>query len=57
MLPKDDDSMQLSHEKPTGTGSKMMEQSMASKNIPSLDFMIHLAKYEGVKFTACQMSM
>lgn len=57
MLPKDDESLPLSHDNPTGTGSKMMEQIMASKNIPSLDFMIHLAKYEGVKFTACQMSM
>lgn len=30
---------------------------MKEKNVSSLDFMIHLAKYDGIKFIACQMSM
>ena len=30
---------------------------MKQKNIPTLDFMIHLAKFDGIKFIACQMSM
>ncbi|MGL5773031.1 MAG: DsrE/DsrF/DrsH-like family protein, partial [Bacteroidales bacterium] len=30
---------------------------MKDKNIPPLDFMIHMAKYDGIKFIACQMSM
>ncbi len=57
MLPGDDDSLPLSHDNILGTGAKMMKKIMESKNIPSLDFMIHLAKFEGIKFTACQMSM
>ena len=40
-----------------GLGAKMMERVMKDKNVPPLDFMIHLAKYDGVKFIACQMSM
>ena len=57
MRPGDDDSLPLSHDNILGTGAKMMKKIMESKNIPSLDFMIHLAKFEGIKFTACQMSM
>ncbi|MGL4293498.1 MAG: DsrE/DsrF/DrsH-like family protein [Bacteroidales bacterium] len=57
MLPADDKSLPLSHNNILGFGSKMMERIMKEKNVPPLDFMLHLAKYDGVKFIACQMSM
>ena len=57
MLPADDNSLPLSHDNLAGLGAKMMSRIMKEKNVPPLDFMIHLAKYDGVKFIACQMSM
>ena len=35
----------------------MMKKIWEQKNIPIFDFMINLEKFEGIKFTACQMSM
>ncbi len=57
VLPADDMSLSLSHKNLMGLGAKMMSNVMKEKNVPPLDFMIHLAKYDGVKFIACQMSM
>lgn len=57
VLPCDDKSLPLSHKNMMGIGAKMMERVMKEKNVPPLDFMIHLARYDGVKFIACQMSM
>ena len=57
MMPKDDKSLPLSHMNLMGMGRKMMEKIMKDKQVPPLDFMIHLAKFDGVKFIACQMSM
>lgn len=57
ILPKDDRSLSLSHKNMFGLGKKMMERIMKEKNVTSLDFMIHLGKYDGIKFIACQMSM
>ena len=57
VLPADDMSLSISHKNMMGLGAKMMERVMKDKNVPPLDFMIHLAKYDGVKFIACQMSM
>lgn len=57
VLPHDDQSLPLSHKNMLGIGRKMMERLMKEKNVSSLDFMIHLAKYDGIKFIACQMSM
>ena len=57
MLPKGDDGLPLSHDSSEGMGAKMLQQMMKDNNVPPLDFMIHLAKYDGVKFIACQMSM
>lgn len=57
MMPADDKSLPLSHKNMMGIGAKMMSRIMKDKNVPPLDFMIHLAKYDGVTFIACQMSM
>lgn len=57
ILPSDDKSLPLSHDNMMGLGAKMMCRVMKDKNVPPLDFMIHLAKYDGIKFIACQMSM
>ncbi len=57
MMPKDDKALPLSHVNMMGIGRKMMEHIMKEKNVPNLDFMVHLAKFDGVKFIACQMSM
>lgn len=57
ILPPDDMSLSLTHKNMLGLGAKMMQSIMKDKNVPPLDFMIHLAKYDGVKFIACQMSM
>lgn len=57
ILPADDKSLPLSHKNMLGIGARMMSRVMKAKNVPPLDFMIHLAKYDGVTFIACQMSM
>ncbi|MEG1380354.1 MAG: DsrE/DsrF/DrsH-like family protein [Bacteroidales bacterium] len=57
ILPSDDKSLPLSHKNMLGIGARMMARVMKAKNVPPLDFMIHLAKYDGVTFIACQMSM
>ncbi|MGL5682691.1 MAG: DsrE/DsrF/DrsH-like family protein [Marinifilaceae bacterium] len=57
ILPKDDKDLSLTHKNMFGLGKKMMERIMKEKNVPPLDFMVHLAKYDGIKFIACQMSM
>ncbi|MGL4805895.1 MAG: DsrE/DsrF/DrsH-like family protein [Bacteroidales bacterium] len=57
ILPKGDKDLPLSHNEFMGLGHKFMTRIMKDKNIPPLDFMIHMAKYDGIKFIACQMSM
>ena len=57
ILPPDTDSLPLSRINMFGLGAKMMKDMMKEKNVPPLDFMIHLAKYNGAKFMACSMSM
>lgn len=57
VLPNDDNSLPMSRENMLGLGAAMMKRIMKEKNVPSLDFMIHLAKYNGAKFIACKMSM
>ncbi|MEG1586760.1 MAG: DsrE/DsrF/DrsH-like family protein [Bacteroidales bacterium] len=57
ILPADDKSLPLSHQNMLGIGARMMSRVMKQKNVPPLDFMLHLAKYDGVTFIACQMSM
>lgn len=57
LLPSDDESLPLSRQNMMGLGAKMMKKLMSDKNVPSLDFMIHLAKFNGAKFIACNMSM
>ncbi len=57
VLPKDDNSLPMSRENMLGLGASMMKRIMKDKNVPSLDFMIHLAKFNGAKFIACKMSM
>lgn len=57
IIPKGDDSLPLTHKNMFGLGPKFMERLMKDKNVSSLDFMIHLSKYDGVQFIACQMSM
>lgn len=57
MLPESDKKLPLSKNNFMGLGRKMMERLMKEKNIPPIDFMIHMAKYDGIKFVACQMSM
>lgn len=57
MLPKSDQDLPLSKDNMMGIGAKLLQKIMKDKHIPPLDFMVHLAKYDGVKFIACQMSM
>ncbi|MGL5786445.1 MAG: DsrE/DsrF/DrsH-like family protein [Bacteroidales bacterium] len=57
MLPENDKKLPLSKNNFLGLGRKMMERLMKDKNVPPVDFMIHMAKYDGIKFVACQMSM
>ncbi len=57
ILPANDEELPLSRQNMMGLGAKMMKQVMKEKNVPPLDFMIHLAKYNGAKFIACNMSM
>lgn len=57
ILPKDDSSLPLSHKNMFGLGRKMMERMMKEKNIPTIDFMVHLGKFEQIKYICCQMSM
>ena len=57
MFPKSDKDEPLSHHNMGGLGAKMMSDMMKKKNIPPLDFMLHLSKMEGAEFIACQMSM
>ena len=57
VLPTDDNNLPMSRENMLGLGAAMMKSIMKDKNVPSLDFMIHLARYNGAKFIACKMSM
>ncbi len=57
VLPADDDSLPMSRENMLGLGAAMMKKIMKDKNVPSLDFMVHLAKFNGAQFIACKMSM
>ena len=57
ILPASDGDLPLSHQNMMGIGAKMMKEMMKEKNVPPLDFMIHLAKFNGAKFIACNMSM
>lgn len=57
MLLDTDKNLPLSHWNTLGLGRMMMEHIMKEKNIPSVNFMVHLAKFDGVRFIACQMSM
>ena len=38
-------------------GISEMLQMMKENNVPPLDFMLHLSRFDGVKFIACLMSM
>lgn len=57
VMPSDDENLPMSRENMLGLGAAMMKRIMKDKNVPSLDFMVHLAKYNGAKFIACKMSM
>ncbi|MEG1615630.1 MAG: DsrE/DsrF/DrsH-like family protein [Bacteroidales bacterium] len=57
ILPSSDQELPLSHKNMFGFGAKLMSRVMKKENVSSLDFMIHLSKYDGVTFIACQMSM
>lgn len=57
VLPKSDEDLPMSRDNMLGLGAAMMKRIMKDKNVPSLDFMIHLAKFNGAKFIACKMSM
>ena len=57
IMPNDDNGLPLSRDNMLGLGKKMMERIMKEKNVPSVDFMMHLSKFDGVKFIACNMSM
>lgn len=56
-LPKDVWHLPLSHRDLWGAGRRMLLKSMSEHNIHSVDFMLHLAKYNGVRLIACQTSM
>lgn len=56
-IPKDVWHLPLSHMDLLGAGRRMMLKSMSEHNIQSVDFMLHLAKYNGVRLIACQTSM
>lgn len=57
IIPDNDESVPMSRDNMLGLGASMMKRIMKDKNVPSLDFMIHLAKFNGAKFIACKMSM
>ncbi|MGL5772518.1 MAG: DsrE/DsrF/DrsH-like family protein, partial [Bacteroidales bacterium] len=48
ILPTGDKDLPLSHNEFMGLGHKFMTRIMKDKNIPPLDFMIHMAKYDGI---------
>ena len=57
MMPRGSKKLSLSKMNFCGIGSKMMRAVMKKKGISSLEELIEEARSQGVKMTACQMSM
>lgn len=57
MMPKGVDKLTLSKMNMGGLGSMMMKWVMKNKNVSTLNELMHQAKFSGVKFIACNMSM
>lgn len=57
MMPKGHDKLTLSKMHMFGMGSAMMKYVMKSKNVPSLNELIEMAKNNGIKIIACTMAM
>jgi len=57
MMPKGINKLTLSKMNMLGAGSAMMKQVMKSKNVPSLDELIKMAKDNGIRIIACNMAM
>ncbi|MCI6603856.1 MAG: FAD-dependent oxidoreductase [Clostridiales bacterium] len=57
MMPRGSKKLGLSKMNFCGMGPRMIRSVMKSKNISSLEELIHQAQEAGVKMTACQMSM
>lgn len=57
MMPKGASKLTLSKMNMGGMGTKMMKHVMAKNNVPPLSDLIGQARFNGVKFIACQMAM
>ncbi|QTH40544.1 FAD-dependent oxidoreductase [Cohnella sp. LGH] len=57
MLPRGSGKLGMSRMNMLGAGPKMIRQLMRSKNVSSLEELIHSALEQGVEIVACQMSM
>lgn len=57
MMPKGADKLALSKMNMFGMGSEMMKRVMKSKNVPSLQELLEMAKNNGIKIIACNMAM
>jgi peroxiredoxin family protein len=57
MMPRGPDHLQLSKMKMGGLGTRMIKKEMAKKHVLSLHELMRSAQEQGVRFTACTMSM